>query len=39
MSLTIAKRFWFLIGLSIFLAMPLAAGTAWICHQQRWNHH
>jgi YVTN family beta-propeller protein len=30
MSLTIAKRFWFLIGLSIFLAMPLAAGTAWI---------
>ena len=30
MSLTIAKRFWFLSGLSIFLAMPLAAGTAWI---------
>ena len=30
MHSTIAKRFWFLITLCIFLAMPLAAGTAWI---------
>src|SRR4029077_14814920 len=30
MRITIAKRFWFLIGLSISLAMPLAAGTAWV---------
>ena len=30
MSSTTAKRFWFLSGLWILLAMPLAAGTAWI---------
>jgi YVTN family beta-propeller protein len=30
MSLTIAKRFWFVSGLLILVAMPLAAGTALI---------
>jgi YVTN family beta-propeller protein len=30
MSSTLAKRFWFLGGLCFFLAMPLAAGSAWI---------
>src|SRR5437868_8086339 len=30
MNLATAKRYWFLSGLWILLAMPLAAGTAWI---------